>query len=130
MADRKLNEVPVVNDISHLLGVRSNGEIIRISKENMASVLGGLMNNLKLFPFMYREVILNKTDDLSGYVDTGMYEINNVDSGLPFKFGGLIVFKCGSQIIQIASRFQSTECYIRTAWSNYNFYAWGKISII
>lgn len=23
MADRKLNEVPVVNDISHLLGVRS-----------------------------------------------------------------------------------------------------------
>lgn len=32
MADRKLNEVPVVNDISHLLGVRSNGEIIRISK--------------------------------------------------------------------------------------------------
>lgn len=41
MADRKLNEVPVVNDISHLLGVRSNGEIIRISKENMASVLGG-----------------------------------------------------------------------------------------
>lgn len=43
MADRKLNEVPVVNDISHLLGVRSNGEIIRISKENMASVLGGLL---------------------------------------------------------------------------------------
>ena len=43
MADRKLNEVPVVNDISHLLGVRSNGEIIRISKENMASVLGGLI---------------------------------------------------------------------------------------
>ena len=43
MADRKLNEVPVVNDISHLLGVRSNGEIIRISKENMASVLGELL---------------------------------------------------------------------------------------
>lgn len=43
MADRKLNEVPVVNDISHLLGVRSNGEIIRISKENMASVLGKRM---------------------------------------------------------------------------------------
>lgn len=88
------------------------------------------MNNLKLFPFMYREVIFNKTDDLSGYVDTGMYEINNVVSDLPFKFGGLIVFKCGNQIIQIASRFQSTECYIRTAWANYNFYGWDKISII
>lgn len=48
MADRKLNEVPVVNDISHLLGVRSNGEIIRISKENMASVLGGLIGIKKV----------------------------------------------------------------------------------
>lgn len=47
MADRKLNEVPVVNDISHLLGVRSNGEIIRISKENMASVLGVIISNDK-----------------------------------------------------------------------------------
>ena len=130
MADKKLNEVPVVSDIVTIFGKRSNGEIVQIDKSNLATLLGGLMNNLKLFPFMYREVILNKTDDLSGYVDTGMYEINNVDSGLPFKFGGLIVFKCGSQIIQIASRFQSTECYIRTAWSNYNFYAWGKISII
>lgn len=48
MADRKLNEVPVVNDISHLLGVRSNGEIIRISKENMASVLGELIGIKKV----------------------------------------------------------------------------------
>lgn len=130
MADKKLNEVPVVSDIVTIFGKRSNGEIVQIDKSNLATLLGGLMNSLKLFPFMYREVILNKTDDLSGYVDTGMYEINNVDSGLPFKFGGLIVFKCGSQIIQIASRFQSSECYIRTAWSNYNFYAWSEISII
>lgn len=129
MADQKLNLVPTLTDFDYALIVKNN-QVAKIEKQQLATILGGLMNNLKLFPFMYREVILNKTDDLSGYVDTGMYEINNVDSGLPFKFGGLIVFKCGSQIIQIASRFQSTECYIRTAWSNYNFYAWGKISII
>lgn len=129
MADKKLNEVSQLTDFDYALVVKGN-DVAKVTKQQLATILGELMNNLKLFPFMYREVILNKTDDLSGYVDTGMYEINNVDSGLPFKFGGLIVFKCGSQIIQIASRFQSTECYIRTAWSNYNFYAWGKISII
>lgn len=129
MADKKLNEVSQLTDFDYALVVKGN-DVAKVTKQQLATILGRLFTNLKLFPFMYKETILNKTDDLSGYVDTGMYEINNVNSGLPFKFGGLIVFKCGNQIIQIASCFQSAECYIRTAWANYTFYAWGKISTI
>ena len=41
MADKKLNEVPVVNDIVTIFGKRSNGEIVQIDKSNLATLLGG-----------------------------------------------------------------------------------------
>lgn len=72
MADRKLNEVPVVNDISHLLGVRSNGEIIRISKENMASVLGGLLQN----PYSTNKGLLPSGTDLNDVTENGLYRLS------------------------------------------------------
>ena len=43
MADKKLNEVPVVNDIVTILGKRSNGEIVQIDKSNLASIVGELL---------------------------------------------------------------------------------------
>lgn len=43
MADKKLNEVPVVNDIVTIFGKRSNGEIVQIDKSNLATLLGGLL---------------------------------------------------------------------------------------
>ena len=44
MADKKLNEVPVVSDIVTIFGKRSNGEIVQIDKSNLATLLGGLKN--------------------------------------------------------------------------------------
>ena len=43
MADKKLNEVPVVSDIVTIFGKRSNGEIVQIDKNNLATLLGELM---------------------------------------------------------------------------------------
>lgn len=43
MADKKLNEVPVVSDIVTIFGKRSNGEIVQIDKSNLATLLGELM---------------------------------------------------------------------------------------
>lgn len=43
MADKKLNEVPVVSDIVTIFGKRSNGEIVQIDKSNLATLLGGLI---------------------------------------------------------------------------------------
>lgn len=43
MADKKLNEVPVVSDIVTIFGKRSNGEIVQIDKSNLATLLEGLL---------------------------------------------------------------------------------------
>lgn len=47
MADKKLNEVPVVNDIVTIFGKRSNGEIVQIDKSNLATLPGELLGNPK-----------------------------------------------------------------------------------
>ena len=47
MADKKLNEVPVVGDIVTIFGKRSNGEIVQIDKSNLATLLGELLGNPK-----------------------------------------------------------------------------------
>lgn len=43
MADKKLNEVPVVSDIVTIFGKRSNGEVVQIDKSNLATLLGELL---------------------------------------------------------------------------------------
>ena len=43
MADKELNEVPVVSDIVTIFGKRSNGEIVQIDKSNLATLLGELI---------------------------------------------------------------------------------------
>lgn len=43
MADKKLNEVPVVSDIVTIFGKRSNGEIVQIDKSNLATLLEELL---------------------------------------------------------------------------------------
>lgn len=47
MADKKLNEVPVVSDIVTIFGKRSNGEIVQIDKSNLATLMGELLGNPK-----------------------------------------------------------------------------------
>ena len=48
MADKKLNEVPVVSDIVTIFGKRSNGEIVQIDKSNLATLLKGLLGINKI----------------------------------------------------------------------------------
>lgn len=108
MADRKLNEVPVVNDISHLLGVRSNGEIIRISKENMASVLGGLIGNT------YSSFTLAKGEETLIANGTGVYYVSNsyldsVSSLVVINYNDLFIL--GEKDYRIKYRVQESKLY-------------------
>ena len=48
MADKKLNEVPVVSDIVTIFGKRSNGEVVQIDKSNLATLLGELLGINKI----------------------------------------------------------------------------------
>lgn len=92
MADKKLNEVPVVSDIVTIFGKRSNGEIVQIDKSNLATLLGELFTSLKLFPFMFRGDVDVTSYDETGALDTviemGIYKVKPKQG----VWGTLVVF--------------------------------------
>ena len=72
MADKKLNEVPVVDDIVTIFGKRSNGEIVQIDKSNLAKVVGELMSIDKCL----KPLDISSYTDMNDIVNTGIYGIN------------------------------------------------------
>ena len=92
MADKKLNEVPVVSDIVTIFGKRSNGEIVQIDKSNLATLLEELFTSLKLFPFMFRGDVNVTSYDETGALDTviemGIYKVKPKQG----VWGTLVVF--------------------------------------
>ena len=130
MADKKLNEVPVVSDIVTIFGKRSNGEIVQIDKSNLATLLGGLMNSLGLFPFMFRGIMTNRSyNDL---IETGYYKIqDNMIDGPSTYWGTLVVFNDSDQITQvfypnidsteISTRKGNINNFVKSAWRIISF---------
>lgn len=73
MADKKLNEVPVVSDIVTIFGKRSNGEIVQIDKSNLATLLGGLIGINDTW-LRFRDVIsIESQDKLDSMQYSGIY---------------------------------------------------------
>jgi hypothetical protein len=105
MADKKLNEVPVVSDIVTIFGKRSNGEIVQIDKSNLATLLGGLMNSLKLFPFMSKG-ILSTDEEVNSATTSGMYHVFGRDGiSVVSNYSIMIVFNDGQgYVIQMTFR--------------------------
>ena len=104
MADKKLNGVPMVSDIETILGVRSNGEIVQIDKSNLATLLGELFTNLKLFPFM-RRGILEQNTDFNNITESGIYTYTSLASftnSPDNDYGILLVFNGSGYLIQEA----------------------------
>lgn len=130
MADKKLNEVPVVSDIVTIFGKRSNGEIVQIDKSNLATLLGELMNSLGLFPFMFRGIMTNRSyNDLN---ETGYYKIqDNMIDGPSTYWGTLVVFNDSDQITQvfypnidsaeISTRKGNINNFVKSAWRIISF---------
>lgn len=130
MADKKLNEVPVVSDIVTIFGKRSNGEIVQIDKSNLATLLGELMNSLGLFPFMFRGIMTNRSyNDL---IETGYYQIqDNMIDGPSTYWGTLVVFNDSDQITQvfypnidsaeISTRKGNINNFVKSAWRIISF---------
>lgn len=105
MADKKLNEVPVVSDIVTIFGKRSNGEIVQIDKSNLATLLGELMNSLKLFPFMPKG-ILSTDEEVNSATESGMYHVFGRDGiSVVSNYSIMIVFNDGQgYVIQMTFR--------------------------
>ena len=73
MADKKLNEVPVVSDIVTIFGKRSNGEIVQIDKSNLATLLGGLLGINDTWLRFRNEKEIESQDELDQMNYSGIY---------------------------------------------------------
>ena len=94
MADKKLNEVPVVSDIVTIFGKRSNGEIVQIDKSNLATLLGGLIG---INDSWFRSRIPIFQGDVETLVVSGIYGITPESINNPINgYGILSVFSVGN----------------------------------
>lgn len=122
MADKKLNEVPVVSDIVTIFGKRSNGEIVQIDKSNLATLLGELM---KFFPIKGG---IEPGTDLNTIGGAGIYNLNGEYANAPFSqsWGNLIVLSDGSKT-QIVTEYTGSTFSIFTRGDNSR--KWYKVNL-
>lgn len=131
MADKKLNEVPVVSDIVTIFGKRSNGEIVQIDKNNLATLLGGLIplvsetsNGLAWKGGFIDRPKITSNMSIDNYTNPGMYGLDGCQDS-PYKYGGLIIFKANVLVVQIVYDMQgSNRPKYRQNWANQGWQSW------
>lgn len=125
MADKKLNQVSTLTDFDYALVVKGN-DVAKVSKQQLAEVLGGLFTSLQLFPFMYR----GRIDDADLAVENGWYEIVGNISNAPFSqsWGPLFVvgnsYKVQFAVYSVSNGF---KLYVRQL--NHASLGWAKIDL-
>ena len=131
MADKKLNEVPVVSDIVTIFGKRSNGEIVQIDKSNLATLLGGLIpvvsetsNGLAWKGGFIDRPKITSNMSIDNYTNPGMYGLDGCQDS-PYKYGGLIIFRANVLVVQIVYDMQgSNRPKYRQNWANQGWQSW------
>lgn len=120
------NELPTVTDAANVRVLQSSGDAAKMTMQSLASKLGGLFTNLKLFPFMYR----GRVSDANLAVDNGWYEIFGDISNAPFtqSWGPLFVIG-NSYKVQFAfySVSDGFKLYVRQL--NHTNFGWAKIDL-
>lgn len=120
------NELPTVTDAANVRVLQSSGDAAKMTMQSLASKLGGLFTNLKLFPFMYR----GRVSDANLAVDNGWYDIFGDISNAPFtrSWGPLFVIG-NSYKVQFAfySVSDGFKLYVRQL--NHTNFGWAKIDL-
>lgn len=131
MADKKLNEVPVVSDIVTIFGKRSNGEIVQIDKNNLATLLRELIpvvsetsNGLAWKGGFIDRPKITSNMSIDNYTNPGMYGLDGCQDS-PYKYGGLIIFRANVLVVQIVYDMQgSNRPKYRQNWANQGWQSW------
>ena len=114
------NELPTVTDAANVRVLQSSGDAAKMTMQSLASKLGELMNNLKLFPFMGMADISEGGD--ANELESGYYINGNFSklTNSPFSsgWGGIIVFKINYYTLQIASDMNTKIFKVRQRWYN------------
>ena len=129
-SDTYENRLPQQTDLTWARGLDSNGNPILISKESLASVVGGLLGD----PISFK----GDAGDVNETTEPGYYGINTTGAGTinaPSNLGTLIVLNGkvnyaggGKPIVQIQITNTASEIYVRGKWVN-SWYQWKKITL-
>lgn len=104
MADKKLNEVSQLTDFDYALVVKGN-DVAKVTKQQLATILGGLFTSLKLFPFMPQRT-LTTDEEVNSATESGMYHVVG-ENGISVvsNYSIMIVFNDGKgYVIQMTFR--------------------------
>lgn len=129
MADKKLNEVSQLTDFDYALVVKGN-DVAKVTKQQLATILGELLTSLKLYPFMYKGIVENRS--YNDMIEAGFYKIqNNMIDGPNTYWGTLVVFNDSAHITQvfypnidsaeISTRKGSINNFAKSAWRSISF---------
>ena len=129
MADKKLNQVSQLTDFDYALVVKGN-DVAKVTKQQLATILGELLTSLKLYPFMYKGIVENRS--YNDMIETGYYKIqDNMIDGPSTYWGTLVVFNDSDQITQvfypnidsaeISTRKGNINNFVKSAWRIISF---------
>ena len=120
MADKKLSSVSAVSDMAYVYAETSNGEIVKISKADLATVAAELIP----FPF-----INGVTSDVSSLSKSGLYAYNDatMNTALGYTWGMVIHFQntqnWGTFQLAVSNKDGDVNIYFRKRssgdWSNW-----------
>ena len=128
MADKELNEVPVVSDIVTIFGKRSNGEIVQIDKNNLATLLGGLIGiNDTWFRFIF-VLTVDSEEKSKSLTENGFYICVN-ESVSPYENTFLIVLSAQNDntVVQFLVSANGKSVKVRTKWWGDGWSEWNLI---
>ena len=117
MADQFENQLPQKSDAKWVRALDASGNPILISKEDLASVVGGLMS----FPFEYRGRIKL---DANRITDSGFYYADGQSSNVDNHIGPFLNFKADQGYIQFVSDIFSGSVYVRSYISSGSSMKW------
>lgn len=125
MASIKEEVMTVKDDCQYVRALDANGNSIRISKEDLAKVLGELITH----PFAYRKTV-DISIDANDITNTGFYAVYCWEEDIaskhyPMQLGHLIVFQDGQggSISQFAISSEG-YAYTRMKWGDRSWSDW------
>lgn len=124
------NELPTVTDAANVRVLQSSGDAAKMTMQSLASKLGELLTSLKLYPFMYKGIVENRS--YNDMIEAGFYKIeNNMIDGPNTYWGTLVVFNDSAHITQvfypnidsaeISTRKGSINNFAKSAWRSISF---------
>ena len=124
------DQLPVSDTFSWLRTMDGSNNPTLTSSTAAAKVLGELMNNLKLYPFMVRKVI-NDDTDLNAVTKNGIYQLIGASgNNTPIRWGILLIFGYGGYLFQILSNVSTDIVVVKLRIGNeIGFSDWKTVSL-